>query len=378
MIAELGHYALMLALGLALIQGVMPIVGTRSNDPVLMSMAAPTALAQFCFRRPGVWRARRLLRHVRFLGTQRLREFEFGDAADLPAHQRLGQPRRLDDAVGLHPYVVRRAGRGLRHQFADQAQSQCARRAGLDRRRLSSFHSHHLESVPAHRRRAVRGPRPQSGPARSRPRLPSAASLSRLCRLLDRLFVRNRGVARRPYRCRLGTVRAPVGARRMDVPDARHRRRLVLGLLRARLGRLLVLGSGGKCLADAVACRHGTAAFRGGDGKARRTQSLDHPARHRCLFAVADRHFSGALGRADFGPRIRQRSEARHFHSGHPGHVHWRRAGALRLARAAPEAGRTVCADLARRRARLQQSISDRAPAPPFSSARSIRSRSKP
>ena len=49
MIAELGHYALMLALGLALIQGTMPIVGVRSNDPVLMSMAAPTALAQFAF-----------------------------------------------------------------------------------------------------------------------------------------------------------------------------------------------------------------------------------------------------------------------------------------------------------------------------------------
>jgi cytochrome c-type biogenesis protein CcmF len=49
MIAELGHYALMLALGLALIQGTMPIVGARSNDPVLMSMATPTALAQFAF-----------------------------------------------------------------------------------------------------------------------------------------------------------------------------------------------------------------------------------------------------------------------------------------------------------------------------------------
>ncbi len=49
MIPELGHYALMLALGLALIQGVMPIVGTRSNDPVLMGIAAPAALAQFAF-----------------------------------------------------------------------------------------------------------------------------------------------------------------------------------------------------------------------------------------------------------------------------------------------------------------------------------------
>jgi len=48
-IAELGHYALMLALGLALIQGIMPIVGTRSNDPTLISVAAPAALAQFSF-----------------------------------------------------------------------------------------------------------------------------------------------------------------------------------------------------------------------------------------------------------------------------------------------------------------------------------------
>src|ERR1700731_756219 len=49
MIPELGHYALTLALGLALIQGIMPIIGTRTNDPVLMSIAAPAALAQFVF-----------------------------------------------------------------------------------------------------------------------------------------------------------------------------------------------------------------------------------------------------------------------------------------------------------------------------------------
>jgi len=49
MIAELGHYALILALGLALLQGSMPILGTRSDDPALMGMAAPIALAQFAF-----------------------------------------------------------------------------------------------------------------------------------------------------------------------------------------------------------------------------------------------------------------------------------------------------------------------------------------
>jgi cytochrome c-type biogenesis protein CcmF len=48
-IPELGHYALMLALGLALIQGTLPIIGAQTKDPVLMSIAAPAALAQFVF-----------------------------------------------------------------------------------------------------------------------------------------------------------------------------------------------------------------------------------------------------------------------------------------------------------------------------------------
>jgi cytochrome c-type biogenesis protein CcmF len=46
-IPELGHYALMLAFGVALIQSTMPIVGARTNDAALMSMAAPAALTQF-------------------------------------------------------------------------------------------------------------------------------------------------------------------------------------------------------------------------------------------------------------------------------------------------------------------------------------------
>src|SRR6204780_3648603 len=49
MIPELGQYALMLALGLALIQATMPIVGARTNDAVLMSMASPLAVAHFIF-----------------------------------------------------------------------------------------------------------------------------------------------------------------------------------------------------------------------------------------------------------------------------------------------------------------------------------------
>jgi len=49
MIAETGHYALVLALALALVQASVPMVGGRKNDPVLMAVAGPTAVAQFCF-----------------------------------------------------------------------------------------------------------------------------------------------------------------------------------------------------------------------------------------------------------------------------------------------------------------------------------------
>ncbi|MFL5153668.1 MAG: heme lyase CcmF/NrfE family subunit [Microvirga sp.] len=49
MIAEVGHYALVLALALALIQGTAPIVGAWKGDAVLMGVTATTALAQFAF-----------------------------------------------------------------------------------------------------------------------------------------------------------------------------------------------------------------------------------------------------------------------------------------------------------------------------------------
>jgi cytochrome c-type biogenesis protein CcmF len=49
MIAEIGHYALVLALGLALIQSIVPVLGARWRDPALMGVAEPAALAQFAF-----------------------------------------------------------------------------------------------------------------------------------------------------------------------------------------------------------------------------------------------------------------------------------------------------------------------------------------
>jgi len=48
-IPEIGHYALVLAFALALIQSSVPVFGARRNDAALMGVAEPTALAQFVF-----------------------------------------------------------------------------------------------------------------------------------------------------------------------------------------------------------------------------------------------------------------------------------------------------------------------------------------
>ncbi|WP_298106016.1 heme lyase CcmF/NrfE family subunit [Bradyrhizobium sp.] len=49
MIAESGHYALVLAFGLALIQSTVPILGARWRDVALMNVARSTAVAQLLF-----------------------------------------------------------------------------------------------------------------------------------------------------------------------------------------------------------------------------------------------------------------------------------------------------------------------------------------
>jgi cytochrome c-type biogenesis protein CcmF len=47
MIVELGHFALVLALAVALVQMVVPVIGAHRRDAGMMAVAAPAALAQF-------------------------------------------------------------------------------------------------------------------------------------------------------------------------------------------------------------------------------------------------------------------------------------------------------------------------------------------
>ena len=49
MIPEIGHFALILALSLALLQGVLPLIGAYRNNTAMMSTARTAAFGQLFF-----------------------------------------------------------------------------------------------------------------------------------------------------------------------------------------------------------------------------------------------------------------------------------------------------------------------------------------
>ena len=49
MIPELGHFALILALSVAVVQGVLPLVGAQKGIASWIALARPAALGQFLF-----------------------------------------------------------------------------------------------------------------------------------------------------------------------------------------------------------------------------------------------------------------------------------------------------------------------------------------
>ena len=125
-----------------------------------------------------------------------------------------------------------------------------------------------------------RGAGAQPDPAGPGPRLSSAHPLSGLCRPLHGLLLRRGRADRGPGRCRLGALGQALDAGRLDLPYRRHRRRQLVGLSHAGLGRLVVLGSGRERLVHALAGGHRPAPLGHRGGEARRPEGLDDPARH--------------------------------------------------------------------------------------------------
>ncbi len=49
MIPELGHFALIIAFAISIVQSIVPLIGAAKNDSALISIARPAALTQFLF-----------------------------------------------------------------------------------------------------------------------------------------------------------------------------------------------------------------------------------------------------------------------------------------------------------------------------------------
>ena len=288
MIIELGHFALILALVVAATQMVVPAWGARVRDERLMAYAEPAAVSQLVLLLIAFLALMHAYVTSRFLRRERRRELAFDEAAALPDLGRVGKPRRLDAALGADPRALRRGGGGVRRQPAGDAQGQRARGAGVDRGRVLPLHPADVEPVRAPRSGAVRRARASIRFCRiPRSSFHPPFLYMRLRRLLDGVLVRHRRADRRAHGRGLGALGAAVDARCLDVPHHRHRHGLVVGLLRARLGRLVVLGSGRERVLHAVARRHGAAAFGARHGEARgaaasgRSCSRSSPSRSR-------------------------------------------------------------------------------------------------
>ena len=182
----------------------------------------------------------------------------------------MGRARRLAVAVGLDSRGLDARGGHRQPQPAGEFREPRHGCARLRELRIPAVHRRHVESLRAHPPGACRRPRSESRAAGSGARHSSAASLYGLRRLRRGLRVRVRRHARRQARPGVGEMDAALDHDGLVLPFGGHRARQLVGLLRTRLGRLLVLGSGGERLVHALAGGNRAHPFAGGHGKARR------------------------------------------------------------------------------------------------------------
>ncbi len=175
MLVEAGHFALALALGLSLIQFAVPLWGTRTDDPVLIGVAPPTALAVLGCIGFAFFALTYCLRDLGLLGPQRRRELALDEALHLQADGRVGEPRRLDAAVGPHPCRLRRR----RRHVAQQRSPAPARQYAQPCRRRSSSPSCSSSSSPRTRSRALPRRRSKDRTSTRSCRIPASPSIRR-------------------------------------------------------------------------------------------------------------------------------------------------------------------------------------------------------
>ena len=189
------------------------------------------------------------------------------------------------------------------------------RHSGLDQCRLACLFAVSVKSVSTPSPRSCRRARPEPSAARPRHGAAPAIALHGLCGLCGAVRIRHGRIDFRRDGRRLGALVALVDLGRLGLSHARHLAGQRMGLLCARLGRLVVLGSGRERIVHALVVGHSPRTLADRDGSTGRLPQLVGLAGHRRVLLKPHGHLLGALGRAYLRPRFCSRSGARPLHS---------------------------------------------------------------
>ena len=147
MITEIGHFSLILALCVAVLQAVVPLAGATQRRPGADRMGAAGGADAVPVRRDRVPRADLRLRRLRFLGRQCRGELEQHEAAASTKSAACGATTRARCSCGCSSWRCSAPRSRCSAATAAAAAGARARGAGDDRRRLSLVHPVHVEPV---------------------------------------------------------------------------------------------------------------------------------------------------------------------------------------------------------------------------------------
>ncbi len=171
MINELGHFALILAFAVAIVQSTVPLIGAQNGWRGWMAVAEPAASAQFLL----IAASFAALTHAFVMSDFSLKLVWENSHTDKPMLYKVtgvwGNHEGSMMPLGADPVALWRCSRLVRRGLAAKASSARSRCAGLDRRCLPRFHHLHLEPVPAPGRATLqrRGAEPAAARSRASP-----------------------------------------------------------------------------------------------------------------------------------------------------------------------------------------------------------------
>jgi cytochrome c biogenesis factor len=257
-LVEIGHFALVLALLVALVQGTLPLVGATVRSRPLMDLGRTAALLQFGL----VALAFAVFMHAHIVSDFSVRNvFENSNTAKPMLYKVSGVWGSHEGSMML--WVLMLTLFGALVAALGRALPATLRSRTLAIQGLLGFGTLAFiigTSNPFDRLFPVPADGRDLNPLLQDPGLAFHPPFLYFG-YVDHLLLCDCRAARRTDRRRVGPMDAALGLDRLVRADRRHRYGQLVGLLCARLGRLVVLGPGRECVLYAMAARNRAAAL---------------------------------------------------------------------------------------------------------------------